>query len=218
MRFAIVNGMKVEATPKAKGICSNCRSELIARCGRVKVWHWAHKGFPPCDPWWEAETKWHRNWKSCFPKEWQEVSHVDPVTGEKHIADVKTPFGLVIEFQHSPIKPEECASRERFYKKMIWVVDGNRAQSDRYYFEAGLRQLEKDRVKFQIRWEGPSGLLRNWSESRSKVFIDFGQEWFWKLVKFDQSTKIGTVEAVPKISLERYINERIGKQDVIDAK
>lgn len=218
MRFATVNGKKVEATPKAKGVCSNCRSELIARCGRVKVWHWAHKGFPPCDPWWEAETKWHRNWKSCFPTEWQEVSHVDPVTSEKHIADVKTPFGLVIEFQHSPIKPEECASREAFYKKMIWVVDGNRAQTDRYYFEAGLKQLEKDRLKFKIRWEGPSRLLQNWSESRAKVFIDFGQEWFWKLVQFDRLTKIGTVEAVPKIRLAHYINKKIGDQDVMGAK
>lgn len=218
MRFAIVNGKKVEATPKAKGVCSNCNSELIARCGRVKVWHWAHKGSPPCDPWSEAETKWHRNWQSCFPREWQEVSHVDPITGEKHIADVKTPFGLVIEFQHSPIKPEERASREEFYKKMIWVVDGNRAQTDRYYFEAGLRQLEKDRPEFQVRWEGSSRLLQNWSESRAKVFIDFGQEWFWKLVQFDQSTKIGTVEAVLKIRLERYINKKIRKQDVIGAR
>jgi hypothetical protein len=45
-RFAIVDGKKAEATPKAKGICPHCESEMIAECGRVKVWQWAHKGNP----------------------------------------------------------------------------------------------------------------------------------------------------------------------------
>jgi len=66
-----------------------------------------------------------RDWKNRFPKEWQEVIHHD-LSGEKHIADVKTPDGLIIEFQHSAINPEELASRESFYKNMIWVVDGQR--------------------------------------------------------------------------------------------
>ena len=55
------------------------------------------------------------DWKKCFPEEWQEVVHFAE-DGEKHIADVKTPSGLVIEFQHSAIKPEEQLSREGFYK------------------------------------------------------------------------------------------------------
>ena len=95
MRFATVDGEKTEATSKAKGICLHCGSEMIAKRGRVKVWHWAHKGNYPCDLWLEKETEWHRKWKHQFPKEWQEVSHVDSDTGERHIADVKDPFGLV---------------------------------------------------------------------------------------------------------------------------
>ncbi|KUM52582.1 competence protein CoiA [Rheinheimera sp. EpRS3] len=119
MKYAFVNQAKSEPFPKGRGICSNCDAELIAKCGRVKIWHWAHKGKPPCDPWWETETQWHRDWKNNFPADWQEVSHIDPLSGEKHIADLKNPFGLVVEFQHSPIKPEEMASREAFYENMV---------------------------------------------------------------------------------------------------
>jgi hypothetical protein len=94
MRFALVNGQKTEPQPKLQGLCTNCQGEMIAKCGRVKIWHWAHKSKLSCDPWWENETEWHRAWKNNFPAEWQEISNIDPVTGEKHIADVKTPYGL----------------------------------------------------------------------------------------------------------------------------
>ena len=87
MRFAINNDIKIEATKGAKGICPSCGSELIAKCGEVKVNHWAHKGSRNCDPWWENEMEWHRSWKTNFPTEWQEVVHFDS-SGEKHIADV----------------------------------------------------------------------------------------------------------------------------------
>ena len=123
MKYALSNKDRIEATPKAKGICQCCGSELVAKCGTQKIWHWAHKGKRNCDHWWENETQWHRDWKDNFPKEWQEVVHLSD-DGEKHIADVKTPNGLVVEFQHSAISLKEKLSRETFYKDMIWVVDG----------------------------------------------------------------------------------------------
>ena len=43
----------------------------------------------------------------------------------KHIADIKTDSGLVIELQHSSMSLEEMQSRENFYKKMIWIIDGS---------------------------------------------------------------------------------------------
>jgi len=199
MRFAIVNGEKAEAQPKAKGICPHCQSEMIAKCGRVKVWHWAHKGNPPCDPWWESETEWHREWKDKFPKEWQEISHIDPLTGEQHIADVKNPFGLVIEFQHSTIKLEERISREEFYKKMIWVVDGTRGELDESYFNMGLSgPLQKSPLAYQITWWGHGRLLHNWSESKVKVYLDFGKDMLWRLILFDSAQKVGAVGPLPK--------------------
>lgn len=130
MKFALVNKNKLEAAKGLTGLCPSCGSELIAKCGTFKINHWAHKGNRNCDPWWENETEWHRQWKGYFDPEWQEFVHRDNQTGEKHIADIFTPNELVIEFQHSYLNPTERISRERFYKKMIWVVDGTRLKTD----------------------------------------------------------------------------------------
>ncbi len=122
MKFAIVNGDKTEALKGVKGICPNCGSELIAKCGELKMNHWSHKGIRTCDSWWEPETEWHRSWKNHFPNEWQENIRFDELKNEKHIADILPIDNLVIEFQHSHIEPQERISREKFYKNMVWVV------------------------------------------------------------------------------------------------
>lgn len=85
--------------------------------------HWAHFGRRNCDPWWENETDWHRSWKSLFPMEWLEVSHVAS-DGEIHRADIKTPKGIVVEVQHSAMSDAERLSREVFYRNLVWVIDG----------------------------------------------------------------------------------------------
>ena len=138
MKYAVSNGLRIEATPKAEGTCPCCGAEMVARCGDLKVWHWAHKSKRVCDHWWESETEWHRAWKDTFPTEWQEVVHFAD-DGEKHIADIRTPNGFVIEFQHSSIKAEEKLAREQFYKKMVWVVDGRRTKHDFSRFDKNER-------------------------------------------------------------------------------
>ena len=106
MKFAIIENNKVEPVKGLRGACPNCGEELIAKCGTVKVHHWAHKNTTNCDLWWENETEWHRNWNNQFPVKWQEVIHTEK-TGERHIADIKTYKEWVLEFQHSSIKQEE---------------------------------------------------------------------------------------------------------------
>lgn len=130
MKFAIIENVKTEAFKGAIGNCPNCGSELIAKCGEFKVNHWAHKSVRSCDPWWKNETAWHRAWKGNFSLDWQEVILADETTNERHIADIRTPYGLVIEFQHSHIDPIERTKREKFYKRMVWVVDGTRLKKD----------------------------------------------------------------------------------------
>ena len=71
------------------GYCPCCDTEMIAKCGNRKVWHWAHKTKRKYDHWWETETEWHRDGKNQFPVEWQEVVNFAE-DGEKHLADVKT--------------------------------------------------------------------------------------------------------------------------------
>jgi len=124
MKYALVHGEKVEAFPKGIGLCICCNTITIAKCGTKKIDHLAHRSLIECDAWWENETQWHRDWKAKFPKAWQEVVHFDTVTGEKHIADIKTEKGFVIELQNSPMALEELRSREQFYKKMLWIING----------------------------------------------------------------------------------------------
>ena len=173
MKFALINGERHEPTPGSAGTCPGCGQEVLAKCGTVRIWHWAHKGKRSCDPWWEPETLWHRTWKNLFPAEWQEVPMRAP-DGELHIADVRTPQGLVIEFQHSAIKQEERTSRESFYQNMVWVVDGTRLKRDRPRINEnrrGWRNLEENFVEL-TRW--PSEFLpANWLNASTPVLFDF---------------------------------------------
>src|SRR5690606_41098623 len=88
MKFAIVDGARREAAPNLSGACPACQRPVVAKCGKLRIWHWAHRRALLCDSWWEGETEWHRAWKSQFPVEWQEVVH-SAEDGERHIADVK---------------------------------------------------------------------------------------------------------------------------------
>ena len=126
MKFSLVDGVRREPAPKLKGTCCCCKSPTLAKCGNRKVWHWAHESLSHCDSWWENETPWHRTWKSYFPDSYQEIVHFDDGTGEKHVADIKTSNGMVIEIQNSPMNESEMASRENFYGKMMWIVNGEK--------------------------------------------------------------------------------------------
>ncbi|MEP4545485.1 MAG: competence protein CoiA family protein [Saccharospirillum sp.] len=179
MRYAIVNNEKIVATKGAKGACPSCGSDLIAKCGELKVNHWSHQGNRNCDPWWENETEWHRAWKDNFVKEWQEVVHTDENSGEKHIADVKTNSDWVIEFQHSQISLEERNSRNNFYPKLIWVLDGTRRKRDKVAFHRLLDEfsIESDDPKFNaIIGQDDCRLIKEWHKSNALVFLDFKDE------------------------------------------
>lgn len=126
MRYALLNNERTEPTVSGQiAICPCCKKEVRAFCGKLTVWHWKHISLQDCDSWYEPETEWHRKWKNKFSVKNQEVVCFD-VTGEKHIADIKFDNDVVIEFQNSPIKIEEIESRNKFYKKLIWILNGEK--------------------------------------------------------------------------------------------
>jgi competence protein CoiA len=176
MKFALNNGERVEPTKGGKANCPSCGADLIAKCGNIKVHHWAHKGIRTCDPWWENETQWHRQWKGNFPVEWQEKIHFD-ASGEKHIADVKTAENWVLEFQHSAIKPDERRARNAFYSKIVWIVDGVRRESDKSQFQhvlEGSRTVKWGNVLlYRVGFTEESRLLKEWLNPDVPVFFDF---------------------------------------------
>lgn len=176
MKYALVDGIKTEAEKGVKGICPVCDAELIPKCGKVYAKHWAHRSIISCDRWWEPETEWHRNWKNNYRADWQEVTLFDKQTNEKHIADIRTVHKLVIEFQRSPIKSEERISREKFYKNMLWVVDGSRLKRDYSRFRKGKDSLFFTETinKGVYIVEYPDAVFpANWLESSVPVIFDF---------------------------------------------
>lgn len=202
MKYAMVNDAKSEARKGLIGLCPNCKSPMIPKCGEKKIHHWSHKGKLECDHWWEPETIWHRNWKNNFPKEWQEVVHQDPDTGERHIADVKTSAGIILEFQHSPIKPEERKARNDFYKKIVWVVDGLRLKSDlKKVVEALKSGKPVNQFVLKLNPEACS-LFKEWASPNVPVFFDFGRSQLVLLLPIGQD---GFYYATTAISREQFI-------------
>jgi competence protein CoiA len=174
MRFALVGSELNEAQPGSKGICPGCNQPVLAKCGTERINHWAHLRSTICDSWWEPETEWHREWKNHFPKEWQETFLPDKVTGEKHMADVRTGHGLVLEFQHSHIDPQERISREKFYGNILWVVDGTRLKRDFTRFHKGKTNfIPAHRPGLFIAQFPDECFPSTWLNSLAPVFFDF---------------------------------------------
>ncbi len=191
MKYAFVDGERQEAQLGRSGVCQACNKPMVARCGDIRAHHWAHRGGSHCDSWWENETEWHRNWKNKFPVNWQEVVH-QADNGEKHIADVRTDQGWVLEFQHSKIHPDERNAREAFYKKLVWIVDGTRRKRDNSPFIKALNDGKVvvracNLLKIPITEE--YALLRDWTDSRAPVFFDFSgsnkpeDAYLWCLIR-----------------------------------
>lgn len=174
MKLALKENIRVEAQPKQEAMCPCCSKPVISKCGKQKIWHWAHKNLSDCDNWWEAETEWHRKWKDNFPIEWQEKIQFDEQTNEKHIADILTEHNLVVEFQHSHIDPTERDAREKFYKNMLWVVDGTRLQRDYPRFIKKFGEFkETNRQGFFIAEFIDEVFPKNWLKSKVPVLFDF---------------------------------------------
>lgn len=148
---------------------------MVAKCGEHRVHHWAHQSQRLCDPWWENEGPWHRAWKAEFPDAWQEFVQTNG-DGTKHIADVKTPHGWVIEFQHSALNPEERRSRDAFYGQLVWVVDGTRRKRDAAQFVRSWNLGVPVGRTWPVRrlYADECALLREWSASQAPIFFDFG--------------------------------------------
>lgn len=169
-KYALVNDIKSEPSPGLKGFCQSCGSTMIAKCGPIRVPHWAHSKCEGCDPWWENETIWHREWKDQFPIVWQEVRSED-TDGVVHIADIARPDGFFIEFQFSSISKEEVESRNIHYKNLVWVANGTKSKIDIGKLEYISEYTSKHggvvvtNLKLKI--------VKKWMGLAKHIFIDF---------------------------------------------
>lgn len=199
MLFALVNGVKTFATPNQRGKCPVCDGVVTSVCSpkQYKINHWRHLSSTNCDPWKRGETQWHLNWKNLFPKEYCEIVMRDELTNEKHKADIRIGNGLIIEFQNSPLSQTELDCRIKFYKKMIWVVNGsNFGVQHEFVTSLKPRSYGSDIAHFMY-W-GFSKFFSKWSSVPVPVFLDFGTHHLFWLKKFDERFRNGTVQIVTK--------------------
>lgn len=159
MQYAIKDNIKIEAMPKMEAICPLCNEIVVSKCGKIKIWHWAHRNLKDCDNWFEPETQWHRDWKARFPEECREV------TIGKHRADVKHK-GKVFEFQNSSISYEQVKEREQFYGNMCWIIN----MKEKNNFIVRDSKYDKNgNLYYTFRWKWCSKI---WKYSTKPKYID----------------------------------------------
>lgn len=206
MLLAYIDGIRCRALPKAKGICTFCDEIMIAKCGKIKTWHWAHKRIESCDSWSEPESEWHRNWKLVFGKECCEI--IICKNDIKHIADIKTMNGWIIELQNSKISIDTIEARENFYgAEMLWIINGINFKdnfrifpqhiphnylyddySPEFEFYAKLhgftpnyRPIVQTNNKLHFQWKYAHSV---WRKSNRKIYIDFGNEFLFSVTEY----------------------------------
>lgn len=144
-----------EANKQTDYFCPVCSGKLILRAGEVNAHHFAHEAGACPDHWHYDMSDWHKTMQEQFPIECREV--VMKHNGETHRADVFKD-GVVVEFQHSPITPQEFRERNTFYNalgyKVAWVFD----VSDKGIVPT----IGKDGLPdyFHLYWERPLSVLR----------------------------------------------------------
>lgn len=205
---ALQNGVRVLARKGQHAICPECGTEVLAKCGEINIWHWAHVRLVDCDFWGEPESAWHLNWKSGLPLDWVEVLMLE--NGEKHRADIRLPNGRVIELQHSSISVAEIGKREQFYKRMIWIFDVAKAASTSIYGdvsdeEAGYySEIDSDdfldtfRLDLRDRGDGTNYRTFRWRHAKKHiafatkpVFLDLGNNQILHLKKMYPEPPVG---------------------------
>lgn len=177
MLAADMRGERILASPGARALCPVCQSEVIAKCGEIKVHHWAHASLRDCDIWSEPESEWHYGWKKLAGLDNTEIVMSDR-SGEVHRADIRI-NGKVIELQHSALSPSEVRAREDFYDNMIWIIDADRIGE----FDFRKWVSAKGFQYYQLR-----GIKRSWIRAITKpVYFHFTHIYLTKIWRWEEN-------------------------------
>lgn len=180
MRFALdVRGNRICADDPVKYkdcFCQACGEQLIHKKGKKIRPYFSHVPNTDCSYGKDKDNKseWHIRMQNYFPDNIQEKRFVDKESGEVHIADVYIEkYNTVLEFQHSPIDPDEFDKRTTFHlnngRKVVWLFDesteNNNNESKYGRFKKGgtsyvNNELYSDRV---FRWlRSPRSFILNY--------------------------------------------------------
>lgn len=137
-------------------LCPDCKEPLIARRGKILVWHWAHKSAPGKSPiqCWATETEWHLTWKSvyeAFPG-WEIEVLCETGKGEQFRLDaVNRRTGKIREFVHSLSDKyvHKHTALRAAGADVLWIFDGNVfvAERSKSIRNGGIKHLLKPKAR-----------------------------------------------------------------------
>jgi hypothetical protein len=168
-----------------RGTCPGCEQRIDAVVGEIVIPHWRHVGNRDCDSWAEGETDWHGQWKiEAKQAGFQvEVTYREPI----HRADAVSPTGIVYEFQHSGLTPDELLERSTFYDQrgpLIWVFDANGPWRRRWHrwreegqgFFPGLMAMDEG-PRLWLMSNGDSHPIQPWELFSARTQAAARREW-----------------------------------------
>lgn len=121
MLIAVQNQKRIKAYKGAENCsCPICNQEVVAKCGELMIWHFAHKTNDNNCIFGKGKGNWHYLWQNKFPIDCVEYKK------DNHIADIFIKE-TAIELQESPISLEEIKERNLSWgDNTIWIVSADK--------------------------------------------------------------------------------------------
>jgi hypothetical protein len=120
LSYAYPNNPGADLVPGARAICGECIEYriLIAKCGEINRWHWAHESGGNICSGSDGEGAWHRAWKQWAANHGATVEWVT----NPHRADIVWPDGRIYELQSDYLDATSIRAREDHYgDRLTWI-------------------------------------------------------------------------------------------------
>ena len=152
-----------DAISGEKYCCPCCKSLLIQKKGTLMIWHYAHKSLDNCISYYDNKGEWHRQMQDLFPEKNREI--FECFGKYRHIYDVLTDNGTIIEFQHSPLSVDDFRKRTKDYvfrsiayktPRPIWVFDYTERE-----FSISPQKYENSPRRRKFYWKRATNLFGN---------------------------------------------------------
>lgn len=167
-------GDKIYPTRYTDAYCPFCGGKMQYKCGKIMVWHWAHKVHNEnCI--YKPETQWHLKWKKYGVDSGCKVEH----RIGNNITDVVISGTRVLELQHSGITANEIKERCSSYGSNGYHTDWLFDMRDKYKKDQLDLRINGDFFTFVQKWKKSTiNTLFNdrGRPTHGKVWFDFGVE------------------------------------------
>jgi competence CoiA-like predicted nuclease len=170
MLIALHHLERIRASPRTIAICPECKEEVVPKCGKIKVWHWAHHANSNCK-YGEGMGLWHLRWQDFALQNGADVEvPIMDARGNIRRADIVYD-NRVIELQHSGISVDEIIQRSDFYVgqkyKVDWIID---------YTKKEFIEVESDHVTLSARHKKSFNCL--FHKLYGKIIFNLGTKLF----------------------------------------